>query len=199
MIDLERLPIAEWLPDSWHARVLGEVSGKIHWLGIDQTMEHAEGIATLRVDDGRIMHLPALENIAGVTGEEGIEHLKLSVCSAEVAWKFPQAEITQLVIEVEKKFRAEGTVRIDEKKLSGAIEFGVARDLLDWLPHPEEVFPRAHGDYLWTTVQLSGTLDAPQQDLTPRIMDAIKSDPGASIGIFFRQLGEWMESVFDGG
>jgi hypothetical protein len=30
-------------------------------------------------------------------------------------------------------------------------------------------------------------------------MEAIKSDPGASIGIFFRQLGEWMESVFDGG
>src|SRR5256885_11900171 len=31
-------------------------------------------------------------------------------------------------------------------------------------PKPEEVFPREHDGYLWTTVHLSGTIDAPQQD-----------------------------------
>lgn len=197
-IELERVPIAEWLPDAWRARVLGEASGRIHWLGKDQTMAHAEGSATLRVEGGRILRLPALDNLAGVTGEAGFEHLELVDCSAEVTWKFPHAEIRQLVIEAKEKFRAEGTVRLEEKKLSGVIEFGVARELLDWLPHPETVFTRAHDGYLWTTVQLSGTLDAPQQDLSPRIMEAIKSEPGASIGAFFRQLGEWMESAFDG-
>lgn len=58
------------------------------------------------------------------------------------------------------------------------------RHLLDWLPHPEEVFPKEHDGYLWTTVHLSGTLDAPQQDLSPLIMEAVKDEPGAAVGLY---------------
>jgi hypothetical protein len=46
-------------------------------------------------------------------------------------------------------------------------------------------------------VHLSGTIDAPRQDLSPRIMAAIKDDPGAALGLFFRRLGVWLKETFD--
>ena len=75
---------------------------------------------------------------------------------------------------------------------------GIARSLLGWLPNAEAVFPRERDGYLWTTVHLSGTLAAPEQDLSPRIMEAIKSDPGTAVKLFFRQAGEWLEGFLDG-
>ena len=69
---------------------------------------------------------------------------------------------------------------------------------IDWLAKPEEVFPRRHDGYLWTTVHLSGTTDAPQQDLSPRIMEVLKENPGATFGLLLRQFGEWLKNVFGG-
>jgi hypothetical protein len=197
-IDLEHLPIAEWMPATWRDHVSGEASGKIAWRGKDQKLENAEGEASLRVEGGHLVRLPFLERIAQVTGEKTLEHLTLTDCAAELTWKFPKVEIKNLAIEAENKFRATGTIRIDRRDLDGAIEFGVAPSLLSWLPHPAEVFPRKHDGYLWTTVHLSGTLDAPRQDLSPRIMAAIKDDPGAALGLFFRQLGVWLKGAFGG-
>jgi hypothetical protein len=101
-----------------------------------------------------------------------------------IAWLNPQ--LNSLHIQVEKK------------ELSGAIELGVARYLLDWLPKPEEVFPHQHDGYLWTTVHLSGTIEAPRQDLSPRIMEVLKENPGAALGLLLRQFGEWLKNAFGG-
>src|SRR5437868_12440358 len=117
-------------------------------------------------------------------------------CSFALTWNYPRAEIKNIAIEEKGKFRAEGTIQVEKKALRGAIELGVARHLLDWLPKPEEVFPHEHDGYLWTTVHLSGTTDAPQQDLSPRIMEVLKENPGAALGLLLRQFGEWLKKAF---
>jgi len=58
----------------------------------------------------------------------------------------------------------EGKISINDHSLGGAVQLGISREYLDWLPNPEEVFTREEGGYMWTTVHLSGTLDHPQQD-----------------------------------
>jgi hypothetical protein len=134
------------------------------------------------VDGGRIIELPFLENVAKITKEKALERLTLNDCSF-------------LGIEEKGKFRAEGRIQVEKKELSGAIELGVASYLPDWLPKLEEVFPRQHDGYLWTTVHLSGTIEAPQQDLSPRIMEVLKENPGAALGL---QFGEWLKNAFGG-
>jgi hypothetical protein len=41
-------------------------------------------------------------------------------------------------------------------------------------------------------VHLSGTLQSPQQDLSPRLVSALKDSPGALIGAAFRALDAWL-------
>jgi hypothetical protein len=196
--NLERIPVEEWLPRQWRDHVRGEASGKIRWRGKNPKLESSTGEATLRVDGGRIIELPFLENLAKITNEKTLERLTLNDCSFALAFDYPKAEIKDIAIEERGKFRAEGAIRVEKKVLSGAIELGIAHHLLDWLPKPEEVFPREHDGYLWTTVHLSGTTDAPQQDLSPRIMEVLKENPGAALGLMLRQFGEWLKNVFGG-
>jgi hypothetical protein len=122
--------------------------------------------------------------------------LELSECSAEVDWQSPKVEVRNIAVEDKGKFRIEGSLSIQEKSLGGALRLGVAREYLEWLPNAEEVFPNEKAGYLWTTVHLSGTTDKPEQDLSPRIVDALKESPGAFLGLVFRQFGEWLKEAF---
>ena len=83
-----------------------------------------------------------------------------------------------------------------EKSLGVAIQLDVAREYLEWPPRAEEVFASERGGYLWTTEPLSGTIEQPQQDLSPRVIDALKESPGAFLGLVFRQVGEWLKNMF---
>ena len=138
-----------------------------------------------------------LKKLAALTKKKSLEGSHLKECSAEIAWENGGGEIRKIAIEDEGKFRIEGTVSLRENKsLGGAIQLGVAPEYLEWLPHAEEVFTRSAGGYRWTTVHLSGTVEQPQQDLSPRIIETLKQSPGAFLGVILRQLGEWLEQTF---
>jgi hypothetical protein len=81
---------------------------------------------------------------------------------------------------------------------AAAIRLGVASEYLEWLPQAEEVFASRRGGYHWTTVHLAGTIEQPQQDLSPRIIDALKEWPAAFLALVFRQVGEWLKDAFGG-
>lgn len=195
-IDIDKMPIGEWLPSGWSEHLAGTASGHVRWKGSKPKLETSQIDAALRLDGGRVSGLPFLEKLATITNEKELVRLTLNDCSLELVWNYPKAEIRNLAIEDKGKFRAEGIIKIDNKSLGGTIELGVARRLLDWLPNPQEVFPREHDGYLWTTVNLSGTIDKPEQDLSPRIMDAIKESPSAALGLLFRQIGVWLGDAF---
>ena len=103
-----------------------------------------------------------------------------------------------IAVEEKGKFRVEGSISIDRRALKGAIQLGVTREHLDWLPNPEEIFSRRHSGYLWTTVRLSGTIDQPKQDLSPRIIELFKESPGAYLQLLFREFEDWLSRTFGG-
>jgi len=108
----------------------------------------------------------------------------------------PRVEIKNIEIEDKGKFRIEGALSIREKSLGGAIQLGLAREYLEWLPRLQEVFPREKAGYFWTTVHLSGTIDQPEQDLSPRVIEALKESPGAFLGLTFRLIRDWLKDAF---
>ena len=93
----------------------GNASGKISWRGKDPKLENSTGEATLRVDGGRIIELPFLENVAKITKEKALERLTLNDCSFALEWNYPRAEIKNIAIEEKGKFRAEGRIQVEKK------------------------------------------------------------------------------------
>ena len=197
-VNFGKLPLREWLPAGWNDHVSGRAQGNVQWRGKNPKLENSQVEGSFRVEEGRVRHLPFLEKLGSLTGKKSIETLELTECSAEVDWNSPKLEVRKIAIEDKGKFRIEGTLSIREKSLGGALQLGVARPYLDWLPKPEEVFPQEKAGYLWTTVHLSGTINEPGQDLSPRIIEAFQESPGAFLGLVFRQFGEWLKNAFGG-
>lgn len=194
-VKFEKVPVRNWLPVSWHDHVTGLAAGEVQWNGEKPKLEASQVRATFRVADGRVSRLPFLEKLTTITGKKSIEQLELNECSAELDWKSPQVEIKNIAIEDKGKFRIEGAISIREKSLGGALRLGIAREYLEWLPRPEEVFPSEKAGYLWTTVHLSGTIDQPEQDLSPRVIEALKESPGAFLALMFRLIGDWLKDA----
>ncbi len=119
------------------------------------------------------------------------ENPKLESSSGEGSFRVRDARIENLPL-------LEKLAELERRMLRGAIKLGVAQQYLDWLPKPEEVFTTKRSGYLWTTVHLSGTVDEPKQDLSPRIVELFKESPGAYLGLLFRQFEAWLEKIFRG-
>lgn len=187
------LPVREWLPKTWSGNFAGAATGDLHWTGNDYKLASADIAGAINVKGGRVSDLKFLDTIAAVTKQPSFARLDLDVCRSKFRWREGGCELKEIEIEQAGKFRIEGTISFSERSLGGALQIGLARQYLDWLPHPEEVFSREAGGYLWTTVHLSGTLGAPQQDLSPRLVKALSDSPGALLGTAFRALGAWLQ------
>jgi hypothetical protein len=196
--NFNQVPIRSWLPAEWKEHLAGSASGDLHWAGKDPKLERSSGEGSLRVSKGRIDNLPVLEKLAELAQKKSFEHLELNDCSLSFGWKYPKIDIEKIAIEERGKFRIEGEMSIEQRRLRGMIRLGLTREYLDWLPNPEEVFSRKQGGYLWTNVRLFGTIDDPGQDLSPRIIELFKQSPGAYLRLLFRQFEGWMKKGFRG-
>jgi hypothetical protein len=192
------VPIRPWLPAEWKGRLNGSAFGEVHWSGENSKLESSSGEGALRVRDGRIENLPLLTELAELARNKSLEYLQLNDCSLSFTWRYPKIDIKDIFIEDRGKFRIEGEIFIERRVLRGKLGLGFTRRYLDWLPHPEEVFNRERAGYLWTTVHLSGTIDEPKQDLSPRIIELFKESPGAYLGLLFRQFENWLTRTFGG-
>ena len=197
-MEFSSIPVDPWIPEAWASLFRGAASGNVVWNGPDMTLESSSGRGMFRIEGGRVAGAPFLEEAAAVTGRKSIEEITLSRCSLEFEWKYPRAEVKQIEIEAEGVFYIQGEVVIDKQRLSGSAQFGVTRKHLEWLPRAEEIFTRERDGYLWTTVNLAGTVQEPREDLSPRVTQLLKKSPGAAVGIFVRKIGEWFEKTLGG-
>jgi len=190
------VPIRQWLPAEWKSRLKGIAFGDIHWIGKDPKLESSSGEGSLRIHNGRVDDVPLLNKLAELAQKKSFARLDLNEWSLRFVWRYPEIEIKDITIEEKGKFRIEGEISIKRPVLRGTIRLGLAREYLDWLPNPEEVFSRRSSGYLWTDVNLSGTIDEPRQDLSQRIIELFKESPGAYLGLIFRQFGDWLKKTF---
>ena len=196
--NFSQVPIRSWLPAEWRRHLAGSASGDAHWAGENPKLESSSGEGSLRVSNGRVDNLPVLEKLAELAQKKSFEHLELNNCSLSFGWHYPKIDINHIAIEEKGKFRIEGEISIDQRRLRGTIRLGLTREYLDWLPNPEEVFSRKQDGYLWTNVRLFGTIDDPGQDLSPRIIELFKQSPGAYLRLLFRKFEEWLKKGFGG-
>jgi hypothetical protein len=85
----------------------------------------------LRVSNGRIDNLPVLEKLAELSQKKSFEHLALSDCSLRFGWKYPKIDIENIAIEERGKFRIEGEMSVEQRRLRGTIRLGLTREYLD--------------------------------------------------------------------
>ena len=171
--ELEGVSITPFLAEDWRVRLRGQASGEatvrspLPWRGPPEIR------GTLRLTNGELEALPVLDEIAVFTQTQGFRRLKLSRASADFLQTGARLTVTNFVAEAERLIRIEGRFTIEGGAIDGAFQVGVTPASLEWLPGSQErIFTETRGGYVWTPMRLSGPLDKPQDDLTPRLAAA---------------------------
>lgn len=195
-LDIDKIPISPWIPTSWGDQVKGRASGYVTCDGPDQKIESTTGNGEINLSGARILSIPFLDYAASATQNSSLKNIALDDCVITFSWKNAKVSVTDILIEAKGQFKIQGTLQLSKSNLSGELSLGVSEKNLDWLPKAkEEIFTKEKSGYLWTKVNLSGTLQEPQNDLAPRIAKALKRSPAESTGLLFRQIGEWFKQT----
>lgn len=174
-IELTTLDLAPMLAADWRARLTGKISGNVHLLAPlgDSVTRDLALDGSVHLSDAQLTALPVLDQIASFTQTQRFRQFALTRASLDFTQKNGQLSARNVVAESEGLLRVEGACTVVAGQIDGTFQVGVTSASLQWLPGSQSrVFTMARGGYLWTSMRLTGPVDHPTEDLTPRLVTA---------------------------
>ena len=134
----------------------GRVKGNVDWSG------------------GSLTGVPILEKAADFTGRAELRSLPVSKSTADFEIQNGDFAFQNVVLESAGFLRVEGSVSVSKnKQLLGELQVGVAPALLNGIPGARSrVFTREADGFVWTPVSVGGSIDAPTENLSSRLVAA---------------------------
>ena len=130
----------------------------------------------LKLTDGVLQELAALDKIAALTRHPRFRRLPLHVVRARFSYAQGTLKVTDFRAESEGLICVEGSFTVEKKRIRGRFQLGVSPDVAESIPGAREsVFTKAHEGYVWTPVRLRGPLESPRDDLKPRLVKAAEA------------------------
>lgn len=182
VLRINKANVARLLNDDWAKRLHGELYGEVELSGTKSQLDRGSGYISLQ--KGELEALPILsELLVGNTRPYRSLPLEKAECrlrypyndarhNIEHAWLFDQIDIRS----AQGLLLVRGHIIVGtDKSLSGTLSLGLPEHKLnEWqLAHqaiPAGIISKKDDQgYLWVNINLSGTLDAPQEDLTIRL------------------------------
>lgn len=181
------------LNEDWKKRLSGELYGRLLLTGDSAGVGTASGNISLQ--NGLLEALPILSQLPiGNTYPYRSIELEKSDCQILYPYNDHKAGEAWLIDKI--NINAKGGILLirghvligKDSRLSGTLTIGLPEQVADALPLPRELLVNklftASGSeegYLWVNMNLSGTLDAPQEDLSIRLSTLIGKELGQAV------------------
>jgi hypothetical protein len=137
------------------------------------------GNGRVQLVDARLEPGRGSETILGIlgllTGQPPLPGIAMTTAKASSALQPELNDVNQIIVEAPGLLRAVGQIQVRGESLSGSIELGLEGDLgrkVNTLTGGE-CFARLEDGYSVQSIQLSGTLSSPENDLEPKLKRAI--------------------------
>ena len=172
---VKAVPLDEFLTPQWKQRLSGKIEGDLAMSGSRNAATTWTADAALK--EGVLLGLPILEQLATYTKANRFKRLVLDLCQASFRPQGDAVRIEKIIVQSNGLLRIEGSMTIRGRNVEGDFMLGVTPETLRWIPGAESrVFvennPAGPPGMLWTRVRIAGTLDAPQEDLSTRLLGA---------------------------
>ncbi len=203
---INRIDVGRLLSADWKKRFTGELYGRINFNGNSKGLQQAEG--DISVQQGLLEALPILSDLP-LGNSKPYRHLRLERATAHIS--YPHADAGRnirrawLMDDIDIRaagdmLRVKGHAMVDaDNSLSGTLLIGLPEKVVSGLlPLGGELggsLFNAKGakGFLWLRLNLSGTLDDPQEDLSVRLLTLLggkaMDSAGDMLGMFFSGKG----------
>lgn len=169
------------LNEDWRKRVSGDLYGRLTMTGRGSST--VTGTGAFSVQNGVLEGLPFLSQLP-IGNTYPYRSIELEKADCQVQFPYDSATIRNawLIDKINLSSRdgsllVQGHVLIgSDRSLGGTLNIGLPRNIVQVLPLPKESITdklfttrESDSDYLWVKLNLSGTVDHPQEDLSIRI------------------------------
>jgi len=174
--NIENISVTPFLEGDWRVRLKGNLFGDVNVrspLPAPATGLPVSG--SLRLVNGELTALPVLDQIATFTATQQFRRLVLKRAQGDFQQDGKKLEVSKFILESEGLIRVEGAFTVEDSKIDGKFQVGVTPASLQWMPGSrEKVFMDNHDGYVWSPMRLTGPVDKPTEDLTPRLIAAMQ-------------------------
>jgi len=186
---LSGIPLRECLTDDWKIRLSGHVKGDLNATGSKTSTPLITG--KLQLQEAVLTAMPILDQLATYTGVERFKRLVLDVATTEVRLTDSTRQFDKIVLQSNGLMRLEGSLTVQGDQIDGSFLLGVTPETLKWIPGAgQHVFtatnPAGPAGMSWTPLRITGTMEAPREDLSSRLAaaagKALLNAPGEIVG-----------------
>lgn len=186
LIELTKVELGQLIPETWRERVRGTLFANLRASGRDKQIRTGRG--DISVSNAVIEGLPILSELPlGKNASYRTVELETAECSVVFPYSDPQHHIQDAWLFDNINIRAKGDkLRIvgrilvgQNKELAGTLRVGLPESLVGLLntinPNIVSQIFNSQGDpgFRWLTVNLSGTVDKPVEDLSARLSSSL--------------------------
>jgi hypothetical protein len=172
-VNWQNIDAAEILDAPWIEKLTGLVAGEAVITPGPTGKVLIQG--KFNLTEGTLTGIPLQDDIARFTRAPQFQRVPIHELSSDFVSDGQTTDLTDFVLESKGLLRMEGAARIGAGgTVAGTFQIGVTQQTLQWLPGSQEkVFVESRNGYLWTTVQIGGSLDSPTEDLSSRLAVAM--------------------------
>lgn len=180
---LNRVPARIFLSRDWQILFQGKISGKGTYTGPLLTWEGGESKGSFEADEARLQAFPVLENLSLLAGVAGLTSVGMDTVRGDLHFHDQQFDFTDIIITKKDLLRWEGSLSIfPDQTLKGDTLLGLNPDSTGLLPGLKEtIFTESRKGYDWTPVTISGTIEEPREDLSPRLKQVLQNEAGKAV------------------
>ncbi len=207
VMQLNKASISRLLKDDWKKKLTGELFGKCILRGGKGALQSAEGNVSLR--SGMLEGLPVLSELS-IDNTRPYRRIELEKadCAIHFPYSAPKRNLHRAWLLDNIDIHARGNTLIirghviiaEGGALGGQLNIGIPQHIADRLPLPGNRFAatlfngQGEAGYAWVNINLSGTLDSPEEDLSVRLSTLIsQSLPGTVLD----SAGNMLRKLFD--
>ncbi|MCB1278068.1 hypothetical protein [Prosthecobacter sp.] len=170
------VPLDEFLDPTWKQRLSGKIEGDLEMSGSHGSPPEWKTEVALK--GGALTGLPVLDKLVTYTNTHRFKRLVLDICSATIRAQGDALVIEKIVVQSNGLLRIEGALAIRGREVSGDLMLGVTPETVRGIPGAErrvfvETNPAGPPGLQWARVHVAGTLDAPKEDLSSRLVGAV--------------------------
>jgi hypothetical protein len=168
---LENVVAEPFLPLWWQTRLAGLLQGSLRFRSGGAGPDMLSG--ELKLTNGKLEAFPLLSQLDSFVGSPRFRQVALKTASAKIKRAANRTELSDIDLDADGILRLQGTLNVQNGSLDGQMQLGIPPAIIQWLPSARtKMFAESRDGFVWTPFTLTGSIDQPVEDLTPRLAGA---------------------------
>jgi hypothetical protein len=168
---LENAAAEPFLPVWWQTRIAGLLQGSLRWQSGGGEPSTLSG--DLRLTNGKLEAFPLLSQLDTFVGSPRFRQVALKTASAKLRRSAGRTEFSEIDLDADGILRIQGKLLVQNGTLDGRMQLGIPPAVIQWLPSARsKIFGEPRDGFVWAPFTVTGALEQPVEDLTPRLAGA---------------------------